>query len=192
MFNNIFVGNHRGAFSLIFAGERARDNRSDSNVYVTYVPFERQYAINLTAGGNTVADIQKAYGEGAKRANRDNGLLATLEPFPEGVEVTLEQWRYILGCDLKSAVLRHGEVTHTLNSAFLEFSFKTSAALFQVACEPMQSLDKDFFGNPINRARIIPGPFQNLKEGENVFALCRPLCLSILKRTDKNSESYAR
>jgi hypothetical protein len=168
--NNLFIGNHRGALSLIFPGERAKDNRSDSNVYVTYVPFERQYAINLTAGGNTVADIQKAFDTGAKRSNRDTSL-PTLAPFPEGVEVTLDQWRYILGCDIKSAVLRHGEVTHTLNTVFPEFSFKTSPALFKVKCDPIDGVDKDFFGNRIGRAPIIPGPFQNLKEGPNAFAL---------------------
>lgn len=173
VFNNLFVGNHRGAFSLIFPGERARDNRSDSNVYITYVPFERQFAINLTAGKNTVADIQKAYEDGAKLANRDRASLPVLAPFPEGVEVTLEQWRYILGCDMKSIVLRHGEVTHTLNGTFPEFSFKTSPALFKVACERVQGVNKDFFGNSIVPSRIIPGPFQNLKEGENVFALWR-------------------
>lgn len=173
VFNNIFVGNHRGAFSLIFPGERARDNRSESNVYVTYVPFERQYAINLTAGGNTVADIQRAYEKRGRTAGRDNASLPSLAPFPEGVEVTLEQWRYVLGYDMKSVVLQHGEVTHTLNSAFPEFAFKTSPALFKVICESVAGVEKDFFGNRIVAGRIVPGPFQNLKEGENVFALWR-------------------
>jgi hypothetical protein len=171
VFNNIFVGNHRGAFSLIFPGERARDNRSECNVYVTYVPFERQYAINLTAGGRKVSDIDSAYEEGVKRANRDSASLPSLAPFPEGVEVTLEQWRYILGYDTKSMVLRHGEVTHSLNTAFPEFTFKTSPALFKVPCEPVAGVDKDFFGNSIVKSHIIPGPFQNLKEGENVLPL---------------------
>jgi len=47
-------------------------------------------------------------------------------------------------------------------------------ALFKVTCEPVEDVDKDFFGNLIVRSRIVPGPFQNLKEGGNVFPLWQP------------------
>lgn len=170
IYNNIFIANQRGAISLIYPGPLAHDNHSEDNLFVTVVPFDRQFVINQTAGGE-FADLEKAYKELFSKAHIDPATKPPINKFPEGAEVDFEQWKLMMDADHKSLTVANPYITHTFNARFPELFLKVDDSPWKVRCAAVPGVTEDFFGQPIGPDKILPGPFQNLKKGKNTLAL---------------------
>jgi hypothetical protein len=79
--------------------------------------------------------------------------------------VNLELWRAVMDCDHHSAV--QAVIKDGLSTTRMSWQCKITEALDEVRCQPVDGVDKDFFGRPMSDGKLRPGPFQNIRVGRN-------------------------
>jgi hypothetical protein len=167
--NNILIGNRTGAISFPFPFERASDNVSDWNLFVSrgfglggHVGNAPLFSYNTSGtrvkSETVVAAFQRALAEVPQSAHPNLALWAVL-PY-----LSLDQWRLLSGNDKRSqtAMLRHPMLRSRIFDVDLDFGESLPA----MECPPVEGVDRDYFGNPIGKAAF-PGPFQRLEKGLN-------------------------
>lgn len=173
VFNNIFLNNHRGSINLPMEGPNALNNTCDYNVFATgsMKPVDFQVSI---AGGTGIDQIREALSAAEEKA----GIATDQRSHPTGNErgllLSLEQWRMLMKMDQHSVTAsianESWQVIHAGPGPWL--AFRTLLDPSNIGCNPIEDIDKDFYGNPISRDHVMPGPFQNLdKSGDYRFRL---------------------
>ena len=162
IFNNIFISNH-GNVELPFPHPRSRNNRSDRNVYVNAGDFRfwRSRAglpeILRHARG-------RVKGESGRAALRKAALTGGFSP---------EIWPGITGWEKHSLFLDFTWMTCFLKpfEPSLRLRADSLALLRKMKCRRVPGVDRDFCGTPIKAGRVLPGPFQDLRDGDNYYLL---------------------
>ena len=81
--------------------------------------------------------------------------------------LSLPQWQ-LLGMDTHSRMTMSPRSEIRPQDLVVKLVMDKSA--WELGCKPIKGVDKDFFGNPMPK-NPVPGPFQNLNEGENRFII---------------------
>jgi hypothetical protein len=68
----------------------------------------------------------------------------------------------MMGQDLHSSEVPALNLTAVLRPGIPEISYKADPGILRMACPPVDGIDRDFFGAPIQGPAVHPGPFQNL------------------------------
>ena len=152
------------AINMPVPGPMSQNNESDYNLFATsqisYVPF-----VANTSGGHSIEQIlallEKAY-EVNKVPTEERYIP---RPFHFGPLLTLNQWQ-LLGMDRHS--LEPEIQGQGIRSRDMDLSFVIDDTPWMLGCKPINGIDNDFFGNPMPD-NPLPGPFQNLKKGENHY-----------------------
>ena len=176
IFNNILMG---GSINMPLPSALSRDNESDYNLFnppwtLTSLPF---VANNKGPGGKPGAGLQyHEVVEQLERAYEQNNVspeegnqpryfhkAGVGNPYYEGTMLSLAQWR-LMGMDKHS--LMTSVLGNNIRALGLDVSLKVDKSPWKLGCKPIRGVHKDFFGNPMPK-NPLPGPFQNLKEGDN-------------------------
>ena len=176
IFNNIMMG---GSINLPLPSPLSKGNRSDYNLFnppwtLTNLPF---VANNKGPGGKPGAGLQYhevvkqleiAYKRGNVSPDEGNQpryfhKAGVGDSYYEGTMLSLRQWR-LMGMDKHS--LMTSVPGNNIRALDLDVSLKVDESPWKLGCKPIRGVDKDFFGNPMP-GNPLPGPFQNLKEGDN-------------------------
>ena len=168
--NNILWNNSRAAICLPYPGDRASDNLSDYNVvsgsrdvWLGFEPSPALFAINLNKSKTPIdqvyADLKAALARGNQPAD-DTPPFQTWRRYPT---LSLVQWRLLMGQDQHS-IEPPDPLTLVLRPEIPALTLKVKPELLQIDCPPVEGVDHDFFGNPIQGLHIHPGPFQDLDQ----------------------------
>ena len=162
IFNNIFISNH-GNVELPFPHADAMNNRSDSNVFVDGGDFR------FWRSRATPAEIFR----NAKAKLRSKSDLADFKKATLTGAFTPAVWSKITGWEKQSVYLDFTQMTCCLKpfEASLRLRVNPVAALLKAKCRRVRGVKVDFSGRPIGGKRILPGPFQDLREGDNYYLL---------------------
>ena len=179
IFNNILMG---GSINMPLSSALSKGNMSDYNLFnppwtLTSLPF---VANNKGPGGKPGAGprydqvlklLQKAYEQNNVLPEEGNAPRyfhkAISNPYYEGTMLSLPQWQ-LLGMDKHS--LMSSVTGNNIRALDLNVSLKVDESPWKLGCKPIKGVDRDFFGNAMPETPL-PGPFQNLKEGDNRFII---------------------
>ncbi|TWT84249.1 hypothetical protein CA13_57250 [Planctomycetes bacterium CA13] len=172
LFNNLFV-NHKVMMDIDYPSHRGGPQRLDHNVYDTSAE-QRVFLVN------SFSDKPSPWSpaEFIDLVDRDLGQSSTGRDSLDGgnkANLTFDQWRaFWLSHGLRNdehSVLEKGmsvsyePKSHEL-TVFVPFDPKV------VGSQPSEVVEKDFWLRPISKSgNASPGPFQNLKQGMNVFRI---------------------
>lgn len=158
---NIFVNNDAGALSLPYPNPRSTDIFSDDNVFALSKPLT--FSLNKYQSPYKLEDVY----EQLRRVATDDAL-PDVQTWVKNPRLTLDQWRRLLKWDEHTT---QADVAAQCDDRVLPPTLRLTlpASLPRVPA----SADKatDFFGRPLPEAAALPGPFQNLKPGENSIVL---------------------
>lgn len=162
IFNNIFISNH-GNVELPFSHPCARNNRSDHNLYVNAGDF--RFWRSRVGLPEILQHVQgKVKGDSSRSALRKAELTGGFEP---------EIWPLITGWEKSSLFLDFTWVTCFMKpfEPSLRLRIGSIPLLRKMKCPRLPGLDRDFCGTPIKAGRVLPGPFQDLRNGDNFYLL---------------------
>ena len=180
-FNNLFLNNDE-IYDIDYPSHRGGPQKMDYNVY-DVLPSERKFLINKYSDGPVPWDNTQFI----------NLIHTELGAFSPGIQsldgggralLTFDEWRtfwnfHELKNDTHSILKRGSSVNYNPSNHEL-----TLTIIFEpetVGSKNHKFIDRDFLGNPIpQNGKAKPGPFQELKMGENIFTIWRGL--PILKR----------
>ncbi len=167
--NNIIVNNSRSAIALPYPGEMAEDNVSDYNVlngsrdvWLGFDASPALFGLNISKEKITVDQLYAAYQEALAKGPAPAEEPASFKTWKRYPTLTLSAWRLLMGQDLHSVEVPAPMMTAILRPGIPEISYKADAGIVRMACPPVDGVDKDFFGDPIQGPAVHPGPFQNL------------------------------
>jgi len=162
IFNNIFISNH-GNVELPFPHSDAFNNRSDSNVFVNGGDFR------FWRSRATLTEILRS----AKAMLRNKTDLADLKKASLTGGFSPEIWSKITGWEKQSVYLDFTQMTCCLKpfEASLRLRVNPVVSLLKAKCRRVRGVEVDFSGHPIQGKRILPGPFQDLRDGDNYYLL---------------------
>ena len=176
LYNNIFV-NSSPVLDINYPSHRGGPQRSDYNVY-DVAKESKSFCINRSSDAPSPWTNQEFY-DLIKNELGDHFL--NLEGFKDKnrVALTLDQWRYFwklhkCSNDENSTLKEGSKVaynpeTHELK-LFIAFKPKLCGT------QNHKFVDMDFYGENIPQNNMaIPGPFQSLHKGENVFLVWQGL-----------------
>ncbi|NBC11363.1 MAG: hypothetical protein GVY24_06450 [Planctomycetes bacterium] len=181
--NNLIFSNGSGAIAYSLPWHKAGDNHADGNLFMgagEYLdegsgPPPPLFQINnkshvgqmprFDSHAQTPEVVAKAFGQRLTEAGVPEEHWPNLELWKQHFMVNLDLWRATMGCDQHSAV--QSVIKDGLSTTRLGWQCDITDALGEVTCQPVDGVDKDFFGQPMPRAGLLPGPFQNLKIGRN-------------------------
>ncbi|WP_146524241.1 right-handed parallel beta-helix repeat-containing protein [Novipirellula artificiosorum] len=176
LFNNLFV-NHRVIMDINYPSHLSGPQRLDHNVYDASAD-QRAFIVN------SASDKPSPWNpaEFIALVDQDLGHLSTGEAsIDDGkkAKLTFDQWQAFW----QSHGLANDQ--HSVLTQGISVSYKPQThelTLFvplnpdQVGSNDHPSIDEDYWGSPIApNGHARPGPFQNLKQGENVFCVWRGL-----------------
>jgi hypothetical protein len=172
LYNNLFI-NHKRMLDINYPSHRGGPQRLDHNVYDA-LPNDRVFIINRAA------DVPSPWtsGEFLTLMRSDlgaHGTDVTLTSDEKGVALTLPMWRVFwnkhgLGNDLNSMTKEGLSVSY--NPATFEVSIRVPFDPAKLGSTNHDRVDTDFYESPIpQNGQAIPGPFQNLKQGVNIFCV---------------------
>ncbi len=165
--NNLFLDNHRGAVSLPLPGPNASGNSSDGNVFssggLALVPF-----VPNAARGTKPEDAVERLREAWEKAGVPEAERVRPPMYQNGPLLGLEDWQR-LGFDLHSTAPALREL-NVIPHEF-EVTLRTRDWPWEVECQPVADVDRDFFGRPVPAKAPLPGPFQSIEAGGNRFVL---------------------
>lgn len=142
--NNIIVG--ESAISLPCPNPRSQGNRSDWNLFVADQPH---FTINWT-------QISKADQE---RDKQQFGLSSDM--------VNLNRWRSLFSTESHS-VIEPG-LTVQYDPVTLSLTITVPPTGIALRCPPVPGLDRDFQGKVYPAGEVMPGPFINLRPGQQII-----------------------
>jgi hypothetical protein len=90
----------------------------------------------------------------------------------------MEWWQLAFGNDLNSFTplihtgdIEDGAIQKGRNWFFrvpiFSFEIRNGRVFTQFRCPPVEGVDRDFYGNPLEGETVFPGPFQEYKDGFN-------------------------
>ncbi len=171
--NNLFVDNYRGAICMGWPGETTGGSFSNGNVFTNgrqwqWNGFERvpMFALDPNEGRTTDALIESTFRRALETQGQDDPSDAIVASRVDAKLLSLEEWRAVTGWDADSVVVE-AQKAPDVSPLRPKFTLKLNdRAFFDAACEPVEGLRQDFFGRPLGRGPLLPGPFQDVIAGE--------------------------
>jgi len=161
--NNIISGS-RSAVELPFPSVVSRNCMSDWNVFFNQGDiFRFVYCFGQPAKENIEKQIKEKAGavlEEDFAVWRKNGM------------ASMKLWGAVTGWSLNSRFMEKKELN--CNLKILENTITLTVEgdkLLQMNCPPVEGIKEDFSGKPLTAGQVIPGPFQQLKPGQNYYIL---------------------
>jgi hypothetical protein len=171
LFNNLFVNHKDGVMlDVCYPAHRGGPQRFDHNVYDAK-PAARAFRINSASdvpspwqADEFFALVKKDVGAGAPEAI-DGG---------KKVALTLDEWRAFWKThgeenDGGSAIREGTIVTYDEKSFTLKITLPFDPS--ETGSVEHAKVERDFFGKALPGEKALPGPFQNLRKGENSFRI---------------------
>jgi hypothetical protein len=173
--NNLFINNARAGLNFPGMGPAEKNNTSDYNIYSPGGVSQVMMVTNGSAGGtSTLADVQAALEKVLADKVADPRQMPRLLPYHGGPLLTFEQWQLLTRQDLNSATWRLRTVMlNPRTEAFLRLAVPNDAKV-ALGGPSVPGVERDFHGRPMPKDKPLPGPFQDLREGQNIFRL-RPI-----------------
>jgi parallel beta-helix repeat protein len=188
IYNNIFIDNYRGHISLPAEdGDRVRNNRSDYNLFIngTQWQWEGLDFNSFTLGSNdkriSEERLTEVLTEAFDRHNYPDSLRPNMALWKKQPLLRMEWWQLVFGNDLNSftplihtgeiedGAIQKGEIG--FSGSNLRFEIRNGRVFTQFRCPPVEGVDRDFYGNPLEGETVFPGPFQEYKDGFNRFRM---------------------
>jgi Right handed beta helix region len=170
VFNNLLANNQVGELSFPLPGGKTGDNLSDCNLVSP--PTSRPAALVVNPNNGTKVGTDQIAQEARKafEASGDPGLAeGQLNQFKaEAPTLTLPQWRAMMDNDLNTQA---GKLEGRLDAKTLTLVLVADNTVAKVATQPQDRQDKDYLGRQLPKEKPLPGPFQDLKAGENHYNL---------------------
>lgn len=174
--NNIILDNYRGAIAFSPPWERSFDNQSDFNLLGAGSQWEW-----LGIGGPTFA-LDPCEGRISQEKLLDFIRIGTAAlPEKEAPNLnlwdhlsllTLDQWKTITGFEKNSSLLKMKQAPYIgIQNCVGNFHILEGHLFRSPENWKNDLLTRDFLGKPIPLEKPLAGPFQNLREGENLFPL---------------------
>jgi len=181
--NNIIFSNGSGAIGYSLPWHRAGDNHADGNLFMgagEYLdegsgPQPPLFQINnkshvgqmpaFEEDAQTPEVVVEKFRQRLVDAGVPEDRWPNLELWKEHFLINLELWRAVMDCDRHSAV--QSVIKDGLSTTRLCWQCDITEAIDDVTCEPVDAVDKDFFGRPMPESGLKPGPFQDLAAGRN-------------------------
>ncbi|MBL4700711.1 MAG: right-handed parallel beta-helix repeat-containing protein [Phycisphaeraceae bacterium] len=189
--NNIIYGNHAGSVCWPSKSNRSRDNVADHNVYWdgSWMMTNKnpRFGINSNNGNITNDTLLKTFtvnlGNGDNTDAKEAAMQAA-ELIKNTLSLTFQQWKNITRQDTNSIQLScFGE--NQLRARRMNFQFTWDLSkLRKVKCQPVENVAVDYFGKPMNKKTLLPGPFQAVPDG-SVSMPIWPLSSPKVKRMKK-------
>ena len=165
--NNIFVNNAKGAISLPYPNVRSTGLVSEHNVFCADAPAAKVvFAVNKYQDVFKMADVAEAL----IRKQKELGIPG--EPSPDAAtwiktpELTLKQWQMVMGLDRESEQIKLALRFDNLARP-MRLQITLDDRLLSVPCVAVDGIDKDLLGHVYTKNKVIVGPLQELKAGEN-------------------------
>jgi hypothetical protein len=183
------MDNYRGAISLPFDTPELHsyDNFSDYNLFINGIQWDwegigfGEFLVNNQNGKVPNEAIYKALCKALKAAGLPAGQQPRRDDFVGrgATLLTLDQWRAFTGRDKHSVAptIKLGPVENgAIAKGCVRFSgmggwirLDSESAFEQLACPPVPGITHDINGAKLAKDRVRPGPFQDLRNGKNVF-----------------------
>jgi len=187
-YNNLVLGNRAGAIGYSLPWKCAGNNVSDGNLFMgagdyldegsgTLEPLFQfnnkshcaQYQGGCHGSEPMVADkVAELFAAAMDRAQVQAEDRPNLNEWKRHFMVNFDLWRAVTGNDRASRVTK--AIRDGLQSRLIAWEFKFDDVIRQVSCSAIAGVDRDFRGRPMP-ARPLPGPFQDVIEGQNHIAL---------------------
>ncbi|NLB56075.1 MAG: hypothetical protein GX811_09990 [Lentisphaerae bacterium] len=163
IFNNIFLRNH-GCVEMTPENEIAFDNISDSNVFINPPPFK---FISTLHKNEPEKFREYALSKLNDPADKEAVEKAPLNSF------TPELWTKITGMEQNSIYLNELNFNSKIKPYEPSIRIRTDfvSTLLTAKCKPIPGITHDFTGVEFDEAKILPGPFQDLQDGDNYYLL---------------------
>jgi parallel beta-helix repeat protein len=188
IFNNIFIDNYRGHMCLpLEDGDRVRNNRSDYNLFINGAHWQWEgLAFNsFTMGSNdkriSENRMVQALIEAFNQNQYPDSLRPNMELWKKQPFLSMEWWQMVYGNDLNSftpaihtgeiedGAIQKGEIGFSASN--LRFEIRNGRTFTRFRCPRLDVVDRDFYGNPLERETVFPGPFQDYTDGFNRFRM---------------------
>ena len=168
IFNNIICGNLQGAVAMPFESDRASDNLSDYNVFCCNgLSGSRCFEICWSHGGTDEETVTAA----CRKVLATSALISNTKPADVNLEAQqrtfyIDTWRRLMGMERQSVA--GNEILSTdLRREVMTLCLHVGKAVLDMCCPAVEVVQRDFFGTMLPSEKRLPGPFQNLKDGDN-------------------------
>ncbi|MGD0471414.1 MAG: right-handed parallel beta-helix repeat-containing protein [Terriglobales bacterium] len=172
---NLIIDNYRGAVSLPPHWNRSRSNVSDFNVFAAGSQyqwgggFDPVFAFDNCGGRIGPEELRRAVFKHLQSLPKDRWPSSGL--WPEIELLTFDQWRAISGFEQHSVTARFKKPS-SINGNSLMLSLTVEGFPWKMQNIPsVDEVARDFFDQPLSQQNPVPGPFQNLSQGENDLLL---------------------
>lgn len=189
--NNVFIDNMRGHICLPGPVEgRVYNNQSDYNLLISGTMWQweglglHKFVVNRNGDGDrTHADSLTTYltrSSGTENAG-DNPF--TTSRWRDMPYLTLMDWQRLgydqnsLAPPLDKTQVENGAATKgavSLSPNELAIQFTNGSLLNTLRCPPVAGADHDFYGEPVDKKSVLPGPFATVPRGFVRFSLKTP------------------
>ena len=173
--DNLLIDNYRGAVSLPPHWSRSQNNVSDFNVFATGSQyqwgggFDPVFSYDNCGGRISPEELRYAVFEHLQSLPSDKWPSSGL--WPEIQLLTLDQWRAISGFEQHSVTVKFKKPS-SINRNSLMLSLTVEDFPWKMQNIPsVDEVARDFFDQPLSQQNPVPGPFQNLHQGENDLLL---------------------
>jgi hypothetical protein len=185
--NNTFVDNYRGHICLpLEDGDRVKNNVSDYNLFINGSRWQWEglgfNSFSVSPNDKRVpADLMAmALEKALKESDYPDSLIPNLELWKDQMLLTYEMWMALTGEDKHSFTpeihtgnIEVGAIAKgalNLSVGNLYFQYREGTTFLPWKCPPIDGMDKDFHGYPMDGKFVLPGPFQHyLPEGGKIF-----------------------
>ena len=162
--SNLLLGNIGGSICLPKTSARAKNNRSDFNVFLdgSWLMTNKPARFRINSNSGRV-DL------GLNEDSASNSSESVSSPFNL---LTLEQWQQQTGFDTHSRALAMGEKSKTMlreDRLHLEFNLEQVPSVRGI--DVYEAAPYDLLGERYRGDKILAGPFQSLREGRNSLYL---------------------
>jgi hypothetical protein len=183
--NNVLIDNYRGHICMPIDDEISSNNHSDWNLLINGVhPHweglgSHKFCLNNNDGLTDMARLVEHVSRAA--ADLPAGERPDMDYWPKLRYLTFELWKRATGWDANSVapvVAKEQRIDGAVAEGAVNFSsrtpsvdFMTGALMTRMSCPAVESVDLDFVGRPFDGDRVLPGPFQDVKEAHTQFVL---------------------
>ena len=187
IFNNIFIDNYRGHICLpLEDGNRIKNNKSDYNLFINGAQWQWEglayNSFTIKRNGEISADdLIYSLDSAFEKNEYPDSLRPNYNLWIDQPVLRFEWWQMLTGNDRNSVApsvhtgnVENGAIAKgamSLSDKNLFFDISNGATFMQLKVPKRREIDCDFYGNPVIKDRIYPGPFQDYKQEFNRFVI---------------------
>jgi hypothetical protein len=165
---NVFVNNAGGALSLPYPNPRSSDVASDDNVFASTKPLT--FSLNKYQSPSKLEDVAAELRRVLTEGGTPEDALPDAKAWVKNPTLTLGQWQRLLTWDMHTI---EASITARCDDETLPPRLMLTLP-FELPRAKDSLVSADFLGHAVPADGAAPGPFQDLKPGENVIRLEPP------------------